>query len=198
MNLCDYLYLNHIFDMEGYSQQVPGQVNDLKNLVSNLSIKKVLEIGFNAGHSAEIFLKNNPNIHLTSFDLNTRDCVRFGKQFIDMTYPGRHTLITGDSTLKIPEFVNLFSNQKFDLIFIDGGHDYITAMSDLLNCKKLANENTIVMMDDISTNINSDTLWAVEPTAVWEIAKQKNIINEIHHSEYGIPGRGMSWGNYVF
>lgn len=198
MNIGDYLYLNNIFDMEGYSQQVPGQVQDLKNLVSNPSIKRVLEIGFNAGHSADIFLKNNPNIHLTSFDLNMRPCVTYGKKYIDMTYPGRHTLIIGDSTLKIPEFVNLHSNEKFDLIFVDGGHDYITAALDLFNCKKLADENTIVMMDDVSSNNNSETVWSIEPTAVWEIAKQKNIIREIHHSEYGNPGRGMSWGKYVF
>jgi hypothetical protein len=29
-----------------------------------------MEIGFNGGHSAELFLKNNTDIHLTSFDVD--------------------------------------------------------------------------------------------------------------------------------
>jgi predicted O-methyltransferase YrrM len=198
MNLNDYLYLNYIFEMEGFSQQLSGQVDDLKKLVSDPLIKKVLEIGFNAGHSAEIFLKTNPNIQLTSFDLNCQACVTFGKQFIDMTYPGRHTLISGDSTFKIPEFVRSHPNEKFDLIFIDGGYDYETAALDLYNCKKIANKSTIVAMDGVSYNLNSSTIWAINPTAVWEDAKKNKVVYEIQHSEYGNPGRGMSWGNYIF
>ena len=45
----------HSFD-EGHSQQVPQQVEDLIRLTNAPNIT-VLEIGFNAGHSAEVFLK---------------------------------------------------------------------------------------------------------------------------------------------
>lgn len=37
---------------EGYSQEVDKQVIDLINLINDDNIKNVMEIGFNAGHSA--------------------------------------------------------------------------------------------------------------------------------------------------
>ena len=48
-------FLNNIgfYTFEGYSQQVPEQVKDLVKL-SNKPNVNVMEIGFNAGHSAEV------------------------------------------------------------------------------------------------------------------------------------------------
>ena len=50
-------YLNrHGFTwFEGYSQQVKQQVIDLIELTNKPNLQ-VMEIGFNAGHSAEVFL----------------------------------------------------------------------------------------------------------------------------------------------
>ena len=47
----------------------------------------------------------------------------------------------------IPEYI-VSNPKKFDLIFIDGGHDLETAESDLFNCKDLSHNDTIVIMDD--------------------------------------------------
>lgn len=157
----------------------------------------MLEIGFNAGHSADTFLKSNSNIKLISFDINVRECVRVAKTYIDTTYPHRHTLILGDSKETIPEYAQQNPNTHFDIIFIDGGHSYDDAKNDLLNCKKLAHPNTIVIMDDVSNFYTSSTGWAEGSTTVWNEAKINNIINEIAHEDYAI-GRGMSWGKYVF
>ena len=60
MNLDIFLKSKGFHISEGYSQQVPKQVHDLINLTSQPNIK-IMEIGFNAGHSADLFLKNNPN-----------------------------------------------------------------------------------------------------------------------------------------
>ena len=118
----------HVF--EGYSQQIPQQVEDLIKLSKGSNIQ-VMEIGFNAGHSAEIFLKNNPTLKLTSFDLGSHDYLYTAKKYIDGAYPNRHTLILGDSTVTIPEYINNNPYKKFDLIFIDGGHSYTISNSDL-------------------------------------------------------------------
>jgi predicted O-methyltransferase YrrM len=196
MSLVEYLQFNNATIQEGYSQQITQQHADLKDLVSNESVKTVLEIGFNAGHSADIFLKNNPNVKLVSFDICEHDSVNIGKKYIDMVYPGRHQLIKGDSTLSIPEYIRMHPGETFDLIFVDGGHDYITATLDLLNCKKLANINTVIAIDDVSNNILAETGWAIGPTNAWKISVHIGIIKELNHHDYE-PGRGMSWGKYI-
>ena len=137
INIGDFLYLRGFGAFEGYSQQVKEQVEDLIKLTTNSHIN-VMEIGFNAGHSADVFLKNNPTLTLTSFDLGCHDYVRHGKEYIDITYPNRHTLILGDSTVTVPNYIADNQGKTFDVIFIDGGHDYEVAKADLENCMKLA------------------------------------------------------------
>ncbi len=107
---------------EGYSQQVPQQVADLIRLTAGENIRSVMEIGFNAGHSADVFLKNNNNISLTSFDLGSHNYLLTGKEYIDTTYPNRHMIILGNSVRTVPTFNRNNPTTKFDVIFIDGGH----------------------------------------------------------------------------
>jgi predicted O-methyltransferase YrrM len=182
-------------EFEGYSQQVSQQVNDLINLTKQPNIN-VLEIGFNAGHSAEVFLQNNKDLNLLSFDLGGHAYVSTAKEYIDVMYPYRHTLIIGDSRKTIPTYIKNNKNTKFDFIFIDGGHDYEIAKADLENCFQLAHKDTIVAIDDTMFTKGWKQLYTVGPTRTWlEHIKQNKII-ELNRKDYCV-GRGMSWGKYV-
>ena len=194
MNLLDHHDSSTI--IEGYSQQVPEQEKLLKEFVSKDSVRSVLEIGFNAGHSSEIFLENNKNVHVVSFDLNEYKCVTIGKQFIDKKYPGRHELIIGNSIITVPEYIKNNPTKKFDIIFIDGGHTYEVAHDDLVNCKSLAHDNTLLIVDD-TVNIDRWVHGYNEgPTRVWNEAKRSSYV--IQHGFVNFkPGRGMAWGKYV-
>jgi predicted O-methyltransferase YrrM len=141
MPLNEYLLERGISELEGNISEVPDQQVELASFSKN--IKTALEIGFNAGHSAEIMLENNPELNLISFDLGDHGYSLIGKQYIDITYPGRHTLIIGDSTMSIPKFIKDFPEKTFDLLFIDGGHDYEVAKADLENCRYLAHKESI-------------------------------------------------------
>ena len=195
-NLVDFYKSKNITNFEGYSQQIREQNDFLKVIVKNQLIKNVMEIGFNAGHSAELFLSSNKNINLVSFDIGCHHYVKLGKEFIDETYPHRHTLIIGDSLNTVPEYFKK-ENKKFDLIFIDGGHDYPIAKSDLINCKKLAHDKTIVVFDDTMNNNSWIHHWNIGPNRAWNEAKEWDIINEIGSLDIS-PGRGHSWGFYNF
>ena len=68
-------------------------------------------------------------------------------------------------------------DKKFDLIFIDGGHDLETAESDLLNCKNLSHNDTIVIMDDTVYEKTMELEWNLGPTNAWLKAIEKKLIN---------------------
>ena len=195
-NLVDFYKEKNIVNFEGYSQQVKEQVDFLRDIVNDKSINNVMEIGFNAGHYAEIFLSSNKDISLVSFDIGFHGYLKLGKQFIDKTYPGRHALIVGNSLDTVPEYFKK-ENKKFDLIFIDGGHTYDISKGDILNCKNLAHDKTIVVMDDTINNNNWVLHWNEGPNRAWKEAKDLNIINEIGSIDFS-PGRGQSWGYYNF
>lgn len=192
MSITHFLVINGFYTFEGHSQQIPQQAADLIELSKESNIN-VMEIGFNAGHSAEIFLRNNSNLLLTSFDLGAHDYTPVAKTYIDTVYPNRHTLILGDSTETVPEYIKNNVNKKFDIIFIDGGHSYAVANADVENCMKLAHKNTIVIIDD--TFYSERYEHTIGPTTTWIEHLNKGKIAEINRVEYS-NGRGMSWGKY--
>lgn len=194
MRLHDYLIANGFPNLaEGYSQQVYAQVDILKRLMAENNVQSILEIGFNGGHSSELFLSESPEHHVLSFDLGEHLYVAFGKKYIDETFPNRHTLVLGDSTVTIP---NYCADTKYDLIFIDGGHSYEVALADLQNCKKFAHENTVVIMDDTVHIPMWEEPWTIGPTNAWKHGINSNLIVETDHADFR-KGRGMSWGKYL-
>lgn len=182
---------------EGYSQQIPDQVATLRALVKEQHPKRILEIGFNAGHSAEVFLSTDGNAHLLSFDLGHVPAVNVGKSFIDAHFPFRHTLIIGDSTVSVPAFTRLYPGAKFDLIFVDGGHQYEVAKADIENCMKLADAHTIVVVDDTIFTKSLEQPYTIGPTKAWLESLRERIVTELGRQEYA-TGRGMVWGRYEF
>jgi predicted O-methyltransferase YrrM len=196
MNITKFLNDRGFHQFEGYSQQVSRQVDDLIELSKKEKIC-VMEIGFNAGHSSEVFLKNNPTLNLTSFDLGCHEYVSTAKEYIDVIYPNRQTLILGDSTVTIPKYIQENPDKKFDLIFIDGGHTYEIAKADLENCRKLATKDTVVAIDDTIYTKGWVQHYTIGPTQTWVEHLNAKKITEIHRVDYE-HGRGMSWGKYIF
>lgn len=210
--LNDFYNDKKIFSFEGHSQLSNDETIFLKNIINDNSIRTILEIGFNGGHSSETFLSTNQATTVVSFDIGHHHYVNVGKQYIDQTYPGRHELIIGNSLVTIPEYYYKNANKQinnngngnvsdlpcraFDLVFIDGGHQYQEAHGDLLNCKYLSHPNTIVIMDDTMDNPDWIQSWNRGPNRAWKSGIENNIIMPLGSRDFS-PRHGLSWGRYI-
>ena len=195
-NLSDFFKKNKINVTEGNINEQNKQQLDIQNILKQTNSKYIMEIGFNAGHSAELFLSNS-NAYLYSFDIghHFHKYLKFGKQFINNKFPNRHTLVLGNSLETIPRFAKN-NNILFDVIFIDGGHEYEVAHADLMNCRMLSNNETIIIMDDIVSKNELQAGHTLGPTKAWSDLVKKNLLVEIEHVDYGF-GRGQSVGKYI-
>jgi len=149
------------------------------NLKCKTSTKlNILEIGTYCGQNileiSKILKKNNLYYSITSVDPYNLKKVKFSKKrgggdlreklFLSGLQQGKceNLFNMNCKYLKIEEYVQqfkLFSYQfykrnkkKFDLIIIDGSHLYKDVKSDIDNCKKLLNENGILIIDDYEIN----------------------------------------------
>lgn len=150
----------------------PDVFHYLIGLTQRSNARLIGETGFNAGFSSYAFLKTDPEIKVTSFDLGEHKYVKAAKEFIDEKFPGRHTLIYGDSKESLSKFARENRDTRFDLVFIDGGHDYETAKSDIVNFRPLCTEKTVVVMDDL----NPWFPWGRGPTQAWTEAIQEGLV----------------------
>lgn len=104
----------------------------LGELIKNMQSPKGLEIGCDIGDTSNFLLDVNPSLHLTSVDpyinyvdwngrpLNEREEIFQRAMNRLQGYSNRFDLVR----LTSDEAVNLFDDEQFDFIFIDGLHTY--------------------------------------------------------------------------
>lgn len=191
--LTEFIHQKGIQLKQGYVTQSKDQteylLKSIKDVQPNTEFKKVLEIGFLAGHSAELFLKMNNSIHVTSVDTCAFQSVAVGKLYIDTHYPNRHNLIKGDSKDVVSK---MDVADKFDIIFIDGSYDAKDVEVDLINCMRLCNKDTIIIMNNVIKNKVLNKYWTTGPSTVWTNAVNKQI-QELYSYDISV-GRGFAVG----
>ena len=181
--LDEYLSSHGFKQIEGHSclgnTTQPEYFLDL--IAENPQIKVIGEIGFNGGHSSELFLMAREDTFVYSFDIMKHPYVLYGKRYIDTNYPNRHLLIEGNSLIALPDYHDKNPDLVFDLIFIDGGHSHEVALLDIRNMKNFAHEDTLLIIDDLRFP---------QVIKAWEKCIDEGIISHIktHQSKHKIWG----------
>lgn len=132
--------------LEGNISISPIFINDIVKYASANNILNVLDLGFNAGHTAVALLTANKKINVVSFDMGYNNYISIAKKFIDTTFNKRHKLIVGDSKKTLLSYHKTHPQMKFDIIIIDSDHNNI--IRDIINCKTMAHKNTIIIIAD--------------------------------------------------
>lgn len=113
----------------------PHSYRSMRLFLREVQPKRLLEIGFNLGHSALFWLRNGvPN--LTSVELKVDESVNLADVTISkyaLEKGSSFKLVTGDSKFVLPTL----SCNVYDASFIDGGHEYSDVMADISGCLQL-------------------------------------------------------------
>ena len=172
---------------DGHSGNLTEQTQGLVRFVTALPPNaRILEIGFNCGHSAATMLSTRPDITVLSLDLGSHEYVASAKQLIDQTFPGRHDLKLGDSVKTMHEVTG-----NFDMFFIDGGHEYNTALLDTQNCLTLARPSDLIVIDDVCSVPHAS--WTFGPSQVWREMLHTGCIRLAGQTDFSAD-RGWAWG----
>lgn len=101
----------------------------------------VLEIGFNAGGSASMFLQIDPTLIYHSIDIELN---QESKEFLEKKY-NLFKLFKYDSKF-IDPVDSLSLRETYDMVFIDGNHEYEMVVNDIE--KSLMFEPKYILLDD--------------------------------------------------
>lgn len=140
---------NSTENTEGFSYQVRQQYRTMHYVASRQSVKTICETGFNFGHSSFNWLTANSQTVVHSFDLGNHKYAHVMSDYIVALFPGRFFIHFGNSMETIPAFIAANPIFRCDIMFVDGGHDYLVAKADIENFVSMArNDHSIIIFDD--------------------------------------------------
>ncbi len=120
-----------------------------------LQPKRILEIGTRNGGSLVQLLSayhRHNGLRVVCFDLwreiGSPEAVRRNLQVLNIPSDFIE-FVSGDSTLTVPEWRARHRDERFDYVLVDGGHDAVTAATDLANVADLVAPGGIIIFDDV-------------------------------------------------
>lgn len=128
------------------------------NVARGPTVKTICEVGFNAGHSAALFLNANPQAKVIAFDIAQFPYTRGNLLLMKDLFGDRFEYVLGPSATSIPEYHRLHPEVKCDIISVDGDHSTEGTFADLANFRELSSCRNWVLMDDAGWN-STNTAW---------------------------------------
>ncbi len=167
------------------------------DLARRSGVKSICEIGFNAGHSTLLWLAASSHTKVYSWDLGEHPYTKRIAEYLKYKFPGRLNIFYGNSTKTVPlvarQMVNGRRSLECDIISIDGGHTYGVAKTDIINMKQFATPSTIVIVDDVSEDVDYAE-WVLN---AWRDVIQMGQAEQEFMCTYRTEPRGYLIGKYL-
>lgn len=135
--------------------------------------KTLLELGFNAGHSALLFLLGcEADAEILFLDIGEHPYVLPCYKYLKQVNPSvKREILFGNSLHILPKLVlKEGQKEKFDIIHMDGGHSHECVTNDLILLYMLLKPGGYMIVDDASgfileqvSNFTSLGLFEIEP-----------------------------------
>lgn len=112
----------------------------------------VCEVGFNAGHSAAIFLLalNHSRSRYYGFELPSCRFLNKAVPLLNRSlFPGQLRMTLGESNHSVPAFFAAHPEVNCDVVSIDGNHQILYVKADWHNLKSRLAPGGIVLLDDV-------------------------------------------------
>lgn len=146
-NLCYFHHAEDYVDLPPDPKRAPKRRNLLRAIRGK---KLVLEIGFNAGHSALLALAAEPGLRYVGVDICRHSYTKPCGEVLREIFGDRFELIAGDSRTVLPRLYEKRPQLAPDLFHVDGGHGVETCIADIENSIRIARgrKGVHVLVDD--------------------------------------------------
>jgi hypothetical protein len=132
-------------------EPVPELASKRTNLLEvGRRASRILEIGFNAGHSAVLLLSARRDSVLWVCDIATHGYVEACVAILQDAFPGRIRFVRGDSASCIPSFLASQPGLMLDAVHVDGSHTPYAVCLDVHHVLPALVEGGLLVLDDIS------------------------------------------------
>lgn len=132
-------------------------LNLIHDITSNIECPRILEIGIEYGGITIPMLQflenNNKNFYYYGIDITLQDNI---KKFISSLHNKETHIVEQNSLKELPRL-----KDKFDLILVDGDHNYYTVNKELNYITSLMHDDTIIICDDYHTPWDVNDYWYI-------------------------------------
>jgi len=150
------------------------------HLARSRKVLNILEIGTNLGVSGQYFLKaleGKKNGKLVTLEGVKGLCEIAEERFSNLSQNDRFEVIHGLYDASIKKLA--VSKQGFDLVFIDGNHQYGATLSYFNQLKANLNHKALVIFDDIHWSRGMQQAWR-------EICRQQGVLYSVNFYKLGV------------
>ena len=127
-----------------------GYIPFIHKVTSAYKTPRILEIGVSSGITlfalSQRLSHSHQSFSYTGIDVLVQGSVRETVRYMDLGPQMDVELVEENSLTALPRMIE--EGRKFDVILVDGDHNYFTVSQELPLVNELAHENTVIVCDD--------------------------------------------------
>ena len=148
-----------------------GYIPFIKSFLSNIKSPKVLEIGLDTGATTipvVVFMSRfHEKYQFTGIDIRLQDSLKVMLKNIDLNVKQELRIMQSNSLEALPNMSK--SNERFDLVLLDGDHNYYTVVKELEYLNEMVSDGGIIIVDDYHGRWSEKDMWYSERQECSEI-----------------------------